>query len=333
MRVIVAALAALWMICAMPAAAQGGTDKLPPEVSQLLKTLKPQQGKVAIPDARAELDLGEKYLFYNKEDARRILTELWGNPPESVDNVLGLVMKAGTSPVSDAWGAVITFDNSGYVSDKDAADVDYDELLAQLKDATRELNEARKAKGFGTVTLVGWAAQPRYDPAHHSVVWAKNLIFSDAEGPNTLNYDLRTLGRNGVLSMNLVSVMPDIDGVRLAANDLAAHASFQPGARYEDFDASTDKEAEYGIAGLIAAGAGVAAAKKLGILALLLKFLKPILIGIAVFFGAFWRKVKGMFGGKESAPVDWESYQAAEPDTTAGIEGAPPESLTPHDPR
>ena len=134
------------------------------------------------------------------------------------------------------------------------------------------------------------------------------------EEGDVLNYDLRTLGRYGVLSVNMVASMPQLEEVRLAAHELAKHAVFDSGARYADYNAATDRAAEYGIGGLIAAGAGVAAAKKLGILAILLKFIKPILIGGAVVFAAFWGRIKRLFGMGEADEDegDWQYYEAAE---------------------
>jgi uncharacterized membrane-anchored protein len=295
---VVLALAAASL--AVPALAEGtATDAdLSPEMTAWLKQLSPRSGEVPIEAAKARLDLGEDYVFYGEQDAKRILTEAWGNPPEASEGVLGMVMPKGTTPFSDSWGAVITFDDVGYVSDADAADVDYDDLLKDLQDATAESNDARKEAGFETIKLVGWAARPVYDSVSHSVVWAKDLAFLGTKGPDTLNYDLRTLGRHGVLSMNLVSTMDQLPSVKLAANELANHASFTSGARYEDYNSATDKEAGYGIAGLIAAGAGVAAAKKLGIFAILLKFLKPIIVAVVVAFGAFRKKVMALFGMK-----------------------------------
>lgn len=67
--------------------------------------------------------------------------------------------------------------------------------------------------------------------------------------------------------------------------------------------------ADYGIGGLVAAGVGVAAAKKLGLLAILAKFLKPILFGIAVFFGAIWTRFKRLIGRADDSPEqDWADY-------------------------
>ena len=63
---------------------------------------------------------------------------------------------------------------------------------------------------------------------------------------------------------------------------LLAALDYKPGERYADFNASTDRVAEYELAALI----GGVAAKKLGLLAVigvaLAKFWKVILIGVAV---------------------------------------------------
>lgn len=310
MKRLVALFALLASLLLAPAWAQSGPSSQQ-ELQKLLEGLSPQSGKIAIPEAKASLDLGKDYLFYNASDARKILIDLWGNPPESVNGVLGMVMPAGSTPLSDTWGAVITFEDTGYVSDDDAADTDFDELLESLQQGVQDNNEARREAGYASMDLVGWAARPAYDAATHSVVWAQNLHFSDQQ-VNTLNYDVRTLGRYGVLSVNLVSTMPQLASVKQAAETFATHASFDPGARYEDFNASTDKAAEYGIGGLIAAGAGAAAAKKLGIFALLAKFIKPILLGVLVFFGALWGRIKRLFGmgGEESYDTEWDEYQA-----------------------
>ena len=165
---------------------------------------------------------------------------------------------------------MITFEDTGYVADDDASEVDYDELMTQMQEGQAESNAQRKSAGYPEITLAGWADRPRYDKANHAVVWARDLAFSDSP-VHSLNYDLRTLGRSGVLSINFVSSMPQLPTIKAAAQEFAAHASFDPGARYADFDPSLDRKAEYGIGGLVAAGVGVAVAKKLGFLALLLE--------------------------------------------------------------
>ncbi|MEL6738380.1 MAG: DUF2167 domain-containing protein, partial [Pseudomonadota bacterium] len=302
---------------AAPLAAQEvAPEELPPEIAALLERLDPKTGKVSLPAANATLDLGADYIFYDADDAREILTVLWGNPPETVQNALGLVMPAGSSPLSDEWGAVVSFEETGYVSDDDAQDTDYDELLASLQKGTEQSNQARMQAGYPEINLVGWAERPVYDRSTHSVVWAQDLAFSDSD-VNTLNYDVRSLGRYGVLSLNLVSGMPELPRIREAAKDFAMHASFDEGARYQDFDPSTDSTADYGIAGLIAGGAGAAAlAKKTGFLAVILAFLakfgKFIAIGALMLFGALWTPIKRYFGGAEEEEYYEEEYYEEE---------------------
>lgn len=305
MRRLLAGMLLLFAMFAAPLAAQAPLD---PATQQFLDSLNPRTGSIPIPEARATLELGEEYLFYGPEDAAAILVQAWGNPPESAQGVLGLVMPAGTTPLSDSWGAVVTYEDTGYVSDDDAAEADYDQILADLKEASAASNEERRAAGFQTVNVIGWAQTPRYDKSSHSVVWARNLKF-EGESVNTLNYDIRALGRSGVLSLNLISTMPDLANIRVAANDFAGLAQFDPGARYEDFDAAVDRKAEYGIGGLVAAGVGLATAKKLGLFAILAKFLKPILIGLAVLFFALWGRIKRLFGWNDTVEdEEWNAY-------------------------
>lgn len=317
MHRLLAFLLTLTVLFAAPLAAQEAAPELPPELAEVLDRLDPQTGQIVLPSAEATLALGEEYIFYNAADARDILTILWGNPPEVANGVLGLVMPAGSSPLSDAWGAVVAFEATGYISDEDAAETDYDELLASLREGTQQSNEARIAQGYPAITLEGWAERPVYDAATHSVVWAQNLAFSDTD-TNTLNYDVRTLGRHGVLSLNLVAGMPQLPEIQAAAKDFAAHASFDAGARYEDFDPSTDKTADYGIAGLIAGGAAGAAvlAKKTGLIGVILLFLakfgKFIAIGAVLLFGAAFGPIKRYFSGKEEEEEYYEEEYATE---------------------
>jgi len=256
--------------------------------------LHPQQGHVALGEAHASLDLGQAYDFYGPEDARTIIVELWHNPPAVADGVLGMVLPAGKSPLSEAWGAVVTYDASGHVDDADANDTDYAEILDSLKKATEERNPDRIAKGYQATHLSGWAEYPRYNPATHSVVWAQDIAFEGEEG-HGLNYDLRTLGRNGVLSINFVSTMARLPEIRAAAASFADHAAFDPGARYADFDPSIDKKAEYGVGGLVAAGLGVVLAKKLGLLALFVKFIKPLSFAVIALIAVLRRRIGRLF--------------------------------------
>jgi len=261
-------------------------DKLPRQI-----------GQVDLAGAKAKLNLGEDYYFLDAAESRRVLTEVWGNPPDSANGVLGMVFPKGFGPADPrAWGGVITYEETGYVSDSDAAKIDPPKLLDQLREGEDQDNEARKKAGFDTLHLVGWAQPPSYDAATHSAIWAREL---EAAGrPNhTLNYDIRILGRRGVISLNIVAPMAALSDVNAVSAKVRQLAAYDPGSRYADVDKKNDKMAAYGVAGLIAAGVGVAAVKKLGLLGLLLVFGKKAFILIAAAAAGIGAKFRSFFGG------------------------------------
>jgi uncharacterized membrane-anchored protein len=290
----------------------------------LLKSLKPQTGVIALPEAKVHVDVSDRYLFLDNKDARTLLVDLWGNSPDGMSNVLGMLIPKDIDPLDERfWGAVITVENDGYVSDKDAKTVNYTELLTEMQKATTERNEERRKAGYPTIDLVGWAQPPRYDPAHHTLVWARHLRGTNNE---VVNYDVRVLGRKGVLSMNIVASMDQLSAVTAAAEDVRQTASFDTGQRYADYK-DGDKRAAYGIAGLIAAGVGVAAVKKAGLLAVLFIALKKF--GIFIFAGlaggfAKLRNKLGL-GPKKTPPVEpTRSLADFDPETPPGDDAGKP---------
>jgi uncharacterized membrane-anchored protein len=270
-----------------------------PEAVKFEASLHKQSGDVAVPGAKATLHLGDRYYFLPADEAKAVLTKVWGNPPESADGVLGLVLEKDATVFQNQWGAVITYEDSGYVSDKDATSEDYDKVLQSIRDGEDERNEARRKAGYPTIHLAGWAQPPSYDPTNHALIWARDIKFS-GQDEDSLNYDVRLLGRGGVLSLNMVSSMSSLPDVRRAAADFGRAASFDRGQTYADYDPATDKDAGYGLAGLVAAGAGVAVAKKLGLLAIVLGFGKKLLVLIAVAGAAIVRFGKKLFGRGEN---------------------------------
>ncbi|MBO9709837.1 MAG: DUF2167 domain-containing protein [Caulobacter sp.] len=266
-------------------------------------------GQIALPAAHAKLNLGADYYFLDAAAAKRVLTEGWGNPPEVGEGVLGMIVPARFKPLEAAsWGAVVTYQDVGYVSDKDARKIDPQKLLDQLRESEDESNARRKEAGYPTIHLAGWAEQPSYDPARHLVIWAQDLAIGGGEA-HSLNYDIRLLNRQGVLSLNVISSMKDLQDVRAAAGSIAQAAVFDPGSTYADH-AKGDKAAEFGVAGLVAAGLGLAAAKKFGLLAILLVVLKKGFVVVAAAFASVVAWVRKTFGGGKKKTV---SADAAPP--------------------
>jgi len=279
---------------APPAAQQSDADKA--EIGRLkgiLASEHPQFGDVRVGPADATLHLGKRYYFLGADEAKQVLKE-WGNPPSAADDVLGIVFPAGKTFVDDTWGAVITFEPSGFVSDKDADKADYDKLIKDVQDDEADRNAERQKEGFPTSHLVGWAQPPSYDKQRHFLIWARDIKFG-GHNEDTLNYDLRILGRKGVLSLNMISVMPQLAQVRTDATELAGDAAFNPGAAYADFK-SGDKTAAYGVAGLVAAGLGVAVAQKVGLIGVILLFAKKAFVLILAGFAAIAAWFRRLFG-------------------------------------
>ncbi|WP_317204866.1 DUF2167 domain-containing protein [Janthinobacterium sp.] len=292
LKKILAALLCLSLSGLMAAVHAGDAPAAAPKQSaeQFLSSLKFMQGKITLEDGIATLDLPPSFRYLSPADAERVLVEAWGNPPGAKS--LGMIVPAKASPLDPAgWGVIITYQQDGHVKDSDADSIKYDEMLKEMQQSVLEHNAERKTQGYPDVKLIGWAENPSYDKATHKLYWAKELQITGAGAPS-LNYNIRVLGRKGVLVLNAVAGMDQIAEIRSEMQHVTAFTEFAEGQRYADFDSKNDKVAEYGIAALIAGGA----AAKLGLFgklfALLLAFKKILLLavvgagaGIAKFFG------------------------------------------------
>ncbi|WP_020410754.1 DUF2167 domain-containing protein [Hahella ganghwensis] len=248
--------------------------------TEFLASLNKQTGKVTLPNQVASLDLGEDYYYLSPEDAERVLVEAWGNPPDETH--LGMIFPAQYTPLdAGSWGVLIEYTEEGYVDDSDAQDIDYDDLLADMQADTRDASEYRMEQGYESIELVGWAARPYYDQTQHKLHWAKEIKFGSSPD-HTLNYNLRVLGRQGVLSLNFIADMSQLPEIESQLDGVMQVAHFNPGYRYEEFDPSVDKVAAYGLGALVA---GKVLAKT-GLLAMALLLLKKFwFVIIAAFYG------------------------------------------------
>jgi uncharacterized membrane-anchored protein len=142
--------------------------------------------------------------------------------------------------------------------------------------------------------LIGWAEPPRYDQAAHKLYWAKELSVVGAS-EHTLNYDIRALGRRGVLSLNAVASMSQLQAIEREMREVLTFVEFNEGHRYGDYVAGVDKIAAYGIGALIA---GKLAAKA-GLFKLLLLFAAKFWKLLAVAAAAVGAVVKKLLSGRK----------------------------------
>ena len=111
--------------------------------------------------------------------------------------------------------------------------------------------------------------------------------------------------------MNAVATMDQLQQIRTEMRPLIDVAEFNEGYRYAEFNAKTDRMAEYGLGALIAGGVGA----KLGLFAklgaLLLAFKKFIIIGVIALGGLLAKTVRQEEGRgrlSESAPADFHVH-------------------------
>ena len=279
------------LLCASGVRADDAADAA--QRRALLDSLRYSTGTIALPEAQAHLEVRPGFRFLGHDDARKVLEQYWGNPPD--DSVLGLLVPDDSQLGLDhSWAVAVTYSDEGYVSDEDAAAIDYDEMLAQLKQEALDANDERKQAGYGTVELVGWAQPPRYDAASKRLHWAKELVF-DGDSAHTVNYDIRVLGRNGFLSLNAIADAADLPRVRQGMEQVLPMAQFDAGQQYADYQPGRDKAAAYGNAALVGGGLAAKAGlfAKLG--ALLLagkKLVALVIVGVVGLFGRVFGKKK-----------------------------------------
>jgi uncharacterized membrane-anchored protein len=289
-NLIAAAGALLWtMLASLPAFAQAGP---PSEASRKAELSAAWQAasKAGIDGAadvtlidQATLKLPAGYFFVPKAEGLRVLRAL-GNVVDDATFV-GLVVGKRQG---DRWIVVIRYIKEGYIKEDDAKNWNADDLLKNISEGVEEANKDRVARGFPEMQVVGWIEPPTYDAGSHRLVWS--LLGKDKgqpdNTPKNVNYNTYALGRDGYFSLNLLSGSERISTEKAIAHELLSDLTYNTGKRYEDFSASTDRIAEYGLLALV----GGVAVKKLGLLALasalVLKFAKIIILGAIAVWAA-----------------------------------------------
>ncbi|MBA3710517.1 MAG: DUF2167 domain-containing protein [Planctomycetes bacterium] len=252
-----------------------------------------QQGKVTLGSTLATVDLPEGYRFLGEADAHYVIEDLWGNPPGAP--LLGLIVPPNCEvDQEDGWAIIASYDDEdGHVKDDDAKKLDYGDLLKTMQEGARSSNEARQKAGYPSIELMGWAEAPHYDAESHKLYFAKRIRFGGSA--ESLNYNVRILGRKGYLLLNAVAPVDQLATVAEGSKSVLAKTEFTAGNGYNDFKPGYDKVAAYGIGGLIAGGL----LAKAGFFTVIGKFLllaiKPIIIGVVLLGGV----IAKFFGGRK----------------------------------
>ena len=271
-----------WMACCLLCCshllyAQEESELTEEQIAAILSdSIHGEKGNINHPGQHFGINVPEGYVYLNKEKADRLLVDYWENPAD--DQILGVLLSDTVNIYAEAEIAyIIYYMDSGYVSDKDAKDIDYDDLLVELKKDTKIASD-NLPEGYTKYELIDWAVAPKYDAEKKTLVWAKHLRFGGEF--ETLNYDIRILGKQGIVMMQAVANMEDCAKVVADEDLIVSSVKFDSGYTYADFNPATDHMAEWTIGGLIAgkvlAKAGLFA--KLGLF--LAKFWKIIAVAV-----------------------------------------------------
>jgi uncharacterized membrane-anchored protein len=253
------------------------------------KGLKYETGEVKIGSNLATIKIPIGFRFLDAKQAERIVYEVWGNPKGEDSKLYGMIVPEKMDVTEhDSWAFILEYDDMGFVKDDDADKINYDDMLKEMQGEEKEENEARKKQGFDAVHMVGWAQKPYYDKEKKVLHWAKEIAFGDSD-EHTLNYNIRVLGRKGVLVLNAVGGMNNLPDINQNIANVLSSVQFTEGSRYADFNPSGDKVAAWTVGGLVA-GKVLA---KVGLFAVIAKFGKLIFLAIAGAGSAVWRFVTG----------------------------------------
>ncbi|HET8693110.1 MAG TPA: DUF2167 domain-containing protein [Aquabacterium sp.] len=268
-----------------------GHATLESDMDAAIRSVKASQviGPAEIPlRDQATLKLPAGYVWVPEPAAGQMMRAMGNHPDE---RELGLVFPQAED---QGWMVVADYEAAGYIKDDDAKDWNVDDLFKSLKEGTEEANKDRAARGFSELEIVGWVEKPTYDAATHRLVWSMSAKDKGAplDAPVGINYNTYALGREGYISLNLLTSLNHVSQDKSHVQTLLSALSFKDGKRYADFNASTDKVAEYGLAALV----GGLVVKKLGFFALaaglLAKFAKVIVLGGAAVAGVFSKLFK-----------------------------------------
>ncbi|WP_416294121.1 DUF2167 domain-containing protein [Paenibacillus illinoisensis] len=258
-------------------------------------------------DDKATLQVAENLTYLDASNTKRFMEDSDSFPNGTE---IGSIYGAGEQ---SNWYVVFEYNNTGHIDDGDQDDLDADELLDSYKRGTEDQNE--KTTPDNQLFVTGWDIEPAYDNNTHQLLYSLGL--KDAQQEELVNYNVNVLTREGYIGVILVTDSANFEQNRQQFEDsVLSNLTVNKGYKYEEFDASVDKKSELGLTGLILGGAGVAVAKKVGLLLLLKKGWFVIVAAIVGAFSWLRRKLTGRKNKSDShsnerdiiSPIE-ESYQ------------------------
>ena len=229
----------------------------------------------------AHIKIPEGYMFTGRKGTQTLM-QLYGN-------LLTQWEQGYIEPVAEDenWFVVFEYENAGHVKDDEKGDLDADSIMETFKENDKGANEERKRMGMPALNTVGWLVPPYYSEQTHNLEWA---LLLESEGEQNVNYNIRLLGREGIMHVTVVTGTEEFEEVKTKIPALLEGFAFNPGRTYAEYQKG-DKLADYGLMAMLGVGA-------VGAIGIFGKFGKVIFAAIAAAAVGAISFVKKLFGRK-----------------------------------
>src|ERR1044072_7324236 len=89
---------------------------------QVLESLKFESGTITLGNNLASLALTPDFQYLSPANTKRFLVEVWHTPPQAAEGTLDAIVPAKVDlTTGEGWAIIITYNDSGHISDDDGA--------------------------------------------------------------------------------------------------------------------------------------------------------------------------------------------------------------------
>ncbi|MDX2274096.1 MAG: DUF2167 domain-containing protein [Hyphomonadaceae bacterium] len=255
-----AILAALTLLTAAPAFADGGGDAgpnvaappvraAPQPAPQAAPTPAPaaepaaitgQSGRLSLMGGELSLNVPDAYRFYPAEAALGYLQR--NNAAAPNGTLVGLIASADTDiNQPGAVATVLSYDAIGYVPAETASGLSDSAFLSSVQSARSDQN--RRFEGF--------ALDPVFEATAANLTWAERTGAPGAQAGGDFRHEARVLGRNGVVGLTTLGSADQQPQIVAALPTMLGMISFPEGRRYADFQPASDSVSVYTVPTLV----------------------------------------------------------------------------------
>lgn len=182
-----------------------------------------ESGYFRLSEAPISVNVPMGFVFIKGEDTRRILTDDWGNTPDAVKEVVGMMIPDTTSNVGYLDKAyLISYRTPGHVNDDRMSHFSFKKLLQAIQSSPDNSN-----------SIVGWAWTPEYDMTAHRL--SLPLMYVTNETDTLFAGRQLIFGKDGLVEIEPVSSLSDLQWVYDHADEIANAITYNVGAAYSDY--------------------------------------------------------------------------------------------------